>query len=447
MAGTYTTITLADAWADMGSRLYDPNHVRWPERELTIYVQQALRTFNALTNHFRAETTFTSTVGEAFYDLPTIIPSLRAQTYTVAEAVEQICWQLMEPPPQGNSWVGTLQFNLDDILQALQQARDTFLLQSGVVVTRSLLSVPTPAGTGLVDLPEDIINLRRLAWKTNDGFYTILRRDDTWGLTNYGGNWQTASSSRPVAYSIGTQPPLVLQLAPVTTTAGTIDMLTINRGTTPELLTANLSLGVPNDWAWVVIFGALAQLLQRDGLAIDPGRADYCQSRYEHGLAMAKAAAVVLAGLVSGSPRPLGSVQDADAYSPTWQNVPAGPKRILQAGQTIVGLWPPPGVPSGGGQYTITLDVVRNAPVPTVGTDVLQIGPELVNDILDYAQHLAIFKECGPGQVEQSMALLNQFMGICGTTISLSKASRPNDPAAINKKTQDTRVVAYEAVQ
>lgn len=447
MAGIYTTVTLADALGDMGSRLYDPNHVRWPEAELTIYIQQALRTYNALTNHFREETTFTSTVGEAFYDLPTICPSLRAQTYSVAEAVEQIAWQLMEPPPQGNSWVGTLQFNLTDILQAVQQARDTFLLETGVVITHSLLSVPTPSASGSVDLPESIINLRRLAWRTDDGLITVLRREDTWGLTNYAVGWQTASADRPKAYSIGVQPPLVVQLAPVTTGAGTLDLLTIDRGTTPELLTPNLSLGVPNDWAWVVIFGALAQLLQRDGLAIDVGRADYCQARWEHGLKMAKAASVVLAGRVSGSPRPLGSVQDADAYSTAWQMVPANPKRILQAGHTIVGLWPPPGIPSGGGQYTITLDVVRNAPVPTAQTDVLQIGPELVNDILDYAQHLAIFKECGPGQVEGSMALLNQFMGICGTSVSLSTASRPNDPAAINQTPQDTRVVAYEAVQ
>lgn len=445
MAGIYTTTTLSDAWGLMGSRLYDPDHVRWPTDELTIHIQQALRTFNALTNHFRAGTTFQTTVNEAFYDLPTIAPSLRAQTYTVTQAVEQIAWQLMEPPPQGNTWVGTLQFNLTDILQALQQARDAFLLETGVVITHSLLSVPAPAGTGLVDLPEAIVNLRRLAWKTDDGIVTVLRREDTWGLTNYAVGWQTASASAPKAYSIGTQPPLIVQLAPVTTVAGTLDLLTIDRGAVPNLLDPTQSLGVPNDWAWVVIFGTLAQLLQRDGLALDPERAAYCESRWKHGIEMAKAAGVVLAARVSGSPRPLGSVSDADAYSTAWQMVSANPKRVITMGHTLVGLWPPPGVPSGGGSYTVTLDVVRNAPVPTVGSDVLQIGPELVNDILDYAQHLAVWKECGPGQVESSMALLNQFMALCGTSVQIGKASRPNDPAALDQTSQDQRVVAYES--
>ena len=443
MAGIYTTITLNDALEDLGRALYDPDHVRWPAAELTHYIQQALRTYNALTNHFRATTTFQTTVGEAFYDLPTVAPSLRANTYLVSEAVAQIAWQLMEPPLVGNLWTGTLQFSLTDVLSALEEARDAFLLETGVILTHSLLAVPGPAGTGLVDLPEEIVNLRRVAWKTGDGIITVLRREDMWGLTNYGGSWQTAAAASPKAYSIGTQPPLVLQTAPVTTTAGTLDLLTINRGAVLSLLDPTQTLGVPDDWAWVVIFGALAKLLQRDGLAIDPQRADYCVSRWNHGIEMAKAAGVVLAGRVSGSPRPLGSVSDADTYSTAWQMVPANPKRILTSGHTIVGLWPPPGVPVGGGSYTITLDVVRNAPVPVALGDVLQIGPELVDGILNYAQHLATFKE-GDGETQQSMPLLQQFMALCGTTVSIQKASQPNDPAVVGQASQDPKVVAYE---
>jgi hypothetical protein len=454
-SGVYTDFTLADAFDDMGSRLYDPNHVRWTEPELTLYIQQALRTYNALTNHFRDQVIFQSTLAQAFYDLPTIAPSLRAQTYSVSDAVNQIAYQLMEPPPQGNSWVGTLQYSLADILQALQQARDTFLLETGILLTRSTINTATvfPQQLSSINLPEEIVNLRRLSWSTPNGIQNVLRREDTWGLTNYAVGWQTPRASRPTAYSIGVQPPLVVQLAPVVIGTpilpdlfGTLELLTINRGEEPNLLTPNQSLGVPNDWAWVVIFGALAQLLQRDALAQDVARADYCQSRWTHGIKMAKAAAVVLSAAVNNSFTPLGSVQDADAYSPTWEMMLGNPRRILQAGQNLIALWPPPGVPIGGGNYTITLEVVRNAPVPTTATDALQIGNELVNDVLDYAQHLALFKECGIGQVEGVMDLMNQFMGICGTTVSLSTASRPNDPAATGQTTQDTRTVAYEAV-
>lgn len=439
----YTTTTLADAWADMGSRLDDPSHVRWPTDELTIYIQQAIRTYNALTNHFREATTFTASNPDLFWDLPTIAPTLRGQTVTVADAVNQIAVQLLEPLPTGSTWNGTAQFSFDDILQALQQARDTFLFDTGVIVTRTEIAVPAPAGTGLVALPEAIIKLRRCAWKTADNVVIPLFRDDQWGMNSYGVGWQTASSGRPKAYSVSTQPPLEVQTAPVTTTAGTLDVIGINRGSVPTTADLTQLLGVPDDWVWVVIFGALAQLLQRDGLALDAARAAYCDARWSHGIEMAKASAVLIAGRVSGTPCILGSVVDADAYSPSWQMVPGTPHRMLTMGQTLLALWPPPGVPIGGGGYTVTLELVRNAPVPVDSTDVIQMGTELLNDVFDYAQHLALFKE-GSGQTEQSMALLEQFMSLCGTSVKILNASAPNDPSTVAQTAQDAKVVAYE---
>ena len=443
MAGTYTTISLSAALGEMGRRLYDPDHVRWPADELTVHIQQALRTYNALTNHFRAKTTFQTTLAEPFYDLQTVCANLRGFTYTTQQAVAELARHLMEPAPDGNLWIGTEQYNLADLVDALQTARDTFLLETGVIVTRSLLSVPAPAADGRVSLSEAIINLRRLAWKTGNGITTVLRRDDNWGFTHYGKGYQTASSAPPKAYSVGVTPPLIVELAPVTNVAGTLDLLTIDRGESVNLLDTTQVLGVPDDWAWVVLFGALADLFSRDGLALDAERSAYCDARWKHGIEMAKRAGVVLAGQVSGVSVELGSVSDADLYDSAWMMVSGIPRRILTAGQTIVGLWPPPGVPPGGGNFTITLDVVRNAPVPTATSDILQIGPELLDDILNYAQHLALIKE-GSQQISDAMALLNRFMGLCGTTVQIQKASQPNDPAVVGQASQDTRVIAYE---
>ena len=439
--GTYTAFTLADALVDMGSRLYDPLHVRWTEPELTIYIQQAIRTFNALTNHFRDVATFDTVNKQAFYNIATVAPSLREQTITINDVVDQICYQLLEPVPVGGLWAGTEQYNLEDILSAIQQARDTFLLETGVIVTHRVLAVPSAPTAGKVSLPESVINIRRMAWTTANGYIIVIRRDDSWGITNFGRGWQVAQSVAPIAYSVSTTPPLVVQLAPITTQFGSLDMLTIESGTAPAMV-GDVLLGVPDDWAWVVIFGALAQLLQRDGLAVDPQRAGYCQSRWEDGLERAKAAAVVVDATVNDVNTPLGSVSDADAYSPDWQMVSGVPRRILTMGQTLVGLWPPAGIPPGGGSYEVVLDLVQNAPVPTALSDALQIGQELINDILDYAQHLALFKE-GPGALQTAMGLLEQFTGICGTTISVARASQPNLDSTVGQTPQDRRVVAY----
>lgn len=443
MAGTYTSFTLADALGDMGERLYDPNHIHWVDAELTIYIQEAIRTFNALTNHFREEGSFSSTVNQAFYDLPTVLPTLRAQTFTTLRAVNQICYQLLEPPPVGNLWVGTEQYSLADILSALQQARDTFLLETGIVITESSVAVDPFPSDGQVDLNDSIINLRRLSWRQGNGIETVVRRDDTWGFTNYRTDWQASVAAPPTAYSISTTPPLVVQLGPISSQTGTLKLLTIDHGATPNLLSANQSLGVPNDWAWVVIMGALAQLFQRDGLALDVGRAKYCEARWDDGLDRAKAAAVVMAATVNGLNTPLGAVSDADAYSSSWPMVSGNPRRALTMGHTLVGLWPPPGVPVGGGSYTVALDVVRNAPIPVDPADYLQIGDELINDVLDYAQHLAQVKE-GAGQIDAAMGLLEQFTGVCKTTIDVKRASQPAADAAEDQTVQDRRTVAYE---
>lgn len=438
----FTTFTLADAWDDMGSRLADPDHVRWPTAELTIYVQQALRTYNAFTNHFREAADFQTASPQAFYDLPTIAPALRGFTYTVAAAVQQISRQLLEVPPSGSTWNGTDQFSLADITQALQQARDTFLLETGVIVTRSTMAMAPIPVSNVVDLDEIIFNLRRLAWVNQDGIITVLRRTDQWGISNFKTGWQTLADRPPIGYSVSVQPPLKVQLAPRSTQTGTLDLLTLNRGVAPDLNDPAQVLGVPDDWAWLVIFGALAQLLQRDGLALDTGRATYCDARWKHGLGLARTAAVVLGGEISGQTVALGSVSDADAFSASWQMVPAIPKRILTAGQTVVALWPPPGVPPGGGNFTVTLDLVRNAPVPVINTDVLQVGNEVINDLLDYAQHLALWKE-GPGQLQASQGLLDQFMRLCGTTIAIQYASQPNETATDNQTVKDVQTVAY----
>ncbi len=443
MAGTYTAYTLADALSDMGSRLFDPMHVRWPEAELTIYIQQAIRTYNAFTNHFRDSADFDTVNKQAFYNLADVVPSLRAMTVTTQEVVDQILYMLLEPPLNGPAWMGTAQYSLADVLSAIQQARDTFLLETGLVVTQAVQGVNPVPSSGVIDLNETTIAVRRAAWGAPGGITAPLRREDQWGLVNYRIGWQTTRAASPLAYSVSAQPPLQLQIAPVTTTAGNLWLLTIDRGAVPDILDAAQPLGVPDDWAWVVTFGALAQLFQRDGLAVDPLRASYCMSRWTDGIARAKAAAVVISAEVDGTWTPLGSVPDADAYSSDWQVVSGVPRRVLTMGHTLIGLWPPAGIPPAGGSYAVTLDVVRNAPVPTTLGDYLQVGPEILNDLLDYAQHVALVKE-GPGQVQQAMGLLNQFASMCGTTVAVQMASNPSDPALLGQTPQDANMAAYQ---
>ena len=93
----------------------------------------------------------------------------------------------------------------------------------------------------------------------------------------------------------------------------------------------------------------------------------------------------------ANSPVPIGPLADLDAYHPGWQSVTnATPDILATAGLNYIALSAPPDAAD-----PITLDVIRNAIIPTDDTDFIQIGREMVSAILSYAEHLAMFKVGG----------------------------------------------------
>lgn len=356
---------------------------------------------------------------EPFYDLPTVLPTLRGQTVTNGDLVLDIQYTLMETP-SANVWAGTDQFNLTQVSTAIQRRRDQFLRETGAVVTRSQTAYAAPAD-GRIALDEAVLEVRRAAWRPDASQILLpLIRSDEWGSNHYSPSWLTATTM-PRYYSVSVVPPLTLQIMAPPSGNGTLDMVSVNKGATIDPA-VSASLGVPDDWTWVIKFGALADLLNGDGLALDTQRMQYCEQRWDQGIAAAKRASVVLAGRINGNPCVLGSLSDADAYSPTWQLLGGVPRTLLLSGQTLLGTWPPPG--AIGGQWTLLLDVVRNAPVPTAGADILQIGQDVYDSILDYAQHLATMKE-GDSQTEASLGLLERFARAAGAEINIQQAEQP----------------------
>jgi hypothetical protein len=155
---------------------------------------------------------------------------------------------------------------------------------------------------------------------------------------------------------------------------------------------------------------------------------------------MATAASVVLNGAIDGSLVTLRSVIETDTYRRGWQTVAGTPVDLMLAGQNLVGLRPKPDALAS---YTVTLDVVRNVPVPVDLTDCLVVDQQMRDPFMDLAQHIAIFKE-GPGQVEASMALYERFSKACGVTVALDQASVPNRGPLLQQTVQDERIKSRE---
>lgn len=431
----YSQPTLADAQAALASRLNDPSSIHWLGDELIAYLREALRTWNSWTAHFRSQASFTTTMNEPFYDLPSVIPTLRDYTVTNWDLVADLQYALLEPVAAGGTWTGTDQFTLDQLTQAIQRRRDQFLRETGLVLTRAVTTYAAPPASGRIDLDEAVLSVRRAAWRPAATMaLSSLQRTTEWAGSNWQPTWLTSTQS-PFAYSVSVVPPITLQLMPPASGAGDLDLVSINNGD-PLLSTLPSFLGIPDDWVYVVKYGALADLLSGDALALDSARADYCEQRWQQGLDQARRSPVTLSARINDVPVRIGALSDADSYSPTWQLVSGIPRSVLLAGGNLLACWPPPG--ATGGPWTITLDVVQNCPVPSLPLDILQISQDVYDSILDLAQHLALFKE-GPGQLDAATALLNRAARAAGITTRFQQAEQSDRAASFGQQQQDRR--------
>ena len=172
----------------------------------------------------------------------------------------------------------------------------------------------------------------------------------------------------PAVYGIYTLPPVGIQVFPPPLNPGELDLLTVQSGvtvgTTPAAVaTSPVVLGIPDDLAWAVVWGAVSDLLSQDGPARDPARANYCEQRYLEAVEIAKINPTVMLSQVNGQPVWTGSVFELDVYQTTWQAASGQPQNVGLAGRNLIALGPVP----DAGPYGVTLDVVSHDLDPDIG--------------------------------------------------------------------------------
>ena len=81
----------------------------------------------------------------------------------------------------------------------------------------------------------------------------------------------------------------------------------------------------------------------------------------------------------------------------------------MLAGQTVAALVP---IADAVG-YGVSLDVVAKYPVPASEATTLELAPDAIEPVIDYAQHLAAFKLGGDG-FTATQGLLESFLSAAG---------------------------------
>lgn len=366
---------------------------------MTLYIQEALRTWNAAAQFYRDRGTFETTAGTAIYDLTVKLPQLFAPTLRDHDLIRLVQYHLLEPPTP-MAWTGTEQFSLTDVTQAIQRRRDQFLVETGIVLTH-YEQVCLPTADGRMALPGSVIDVRRAAWLDAAGKYGHLSRTDERALDAYFPGW-SGTPGPPQAYTtIATRNQI--QLAPRPAAAGTLDVLAVTTGSALDP-SMGILLGIPDDFAWVVKWGALADLLGHDGPARDAARSAYCESRWKEGIQLARLSASIIHADIEGAPAAVCSIADLDSDRPGWMNSSDAPSVVAVAGLNLVAL---ADVPDDA--YSLRVDAVVKAPVPTLDSHEVPIGREYADAILAYAQHLAEFK-VGGAEFEATMPHYERLM-------------------------------------
>ncbi len=415
----YNYATFAELVTATAVNLSDPDKVHWTDTELGIYLNAAIREFNAIARMFRDRGTFETNANDLFYDLTTALRNgagdlILAPTITSANLLEQTKYMLIEPNPSDDT-AFTDAFTLTNFNNSLTQRTNQFLLETGLVITQPTAQVVS-AGEGRVQIADDtVIDIRRAIWTDVDGNITQLVREDEFSSSAFSPLWPQESGT-PQRYSIYPDPLLTLQLIPPPVDNGTLTLQTISSGT------------VLDDFTPFILWGVLSDMLSSPGPGNEPLRDQYAEQRWSEGIAVGRQVATTMQARINDLTASAQSVYDLDMFRPDWM-VAGVPDSIGVLGSNLVSV-----SPRANGVYSITIDTVRNAPV-LVGSSPLPFGREYQNLMIDYASHLALFKHGGQ-EFQATFSLYDAFVKAALAYNNRMNAQNLNFPTLVDKAHQ-----------
>lgn len=411
---------LSEVLTEIGTRLGDEQNVFWTNDEKYAYLCEALRVLNSLTGFWR--TTYIVTLAAPFtqnWFSTAGAGSPRRQTLTDTDLYTLMEYHLLEPPT-GATWTGTNQFAITDLWQAMSRRRNEMLqLAACNMAEQALAVIPN---TATIPLPDVMLDVRRARWVPAAGLGSpaTLQRGDVLGYQrftyNYGQTnqpplrWTLLNGLEAALAAPGEL--LALQLDTLAPTPSQTQVLAIEGGPDFNPPGGNPLL-MPNDWAWVLKFGTMADIFMKEEEGRDVPRGTYCRQRYQEGLKAMQVLPWMTQALVNGLPVDIISVAAADRFNYEWQsNVVAFPGLVL-GGVDLYSVAPYPTT-----TISLALTVVQNAPVPAnTPTAPIYLPRDAFDAVINETVHLALLK-MGGQEFTESIALHKGFIEYCTKTNS-----------------------------
>lgn len=394
---TYSWWTIDQAVAALQGRLQ--NSTFWSVPELRLWIRDSLRLWNGLTEFWKMSYIL-DPGGSTWNNLGTIAGSPRLRTVTDADLYTRMQFMLLEPPSGGGTWTGTNQFDLASMQNALDKRRNEVI--QAALCNQGVALYPLVANTRTSILPDTVLEPVRARWIPATGFGppVWLSREDAESFQYWEPNSPQITGT-PRAWDIISQSPLTVAVDLAPNVPGQLEILSLNSGPAFAPPAASL-LGLPDDWSWLPMFGALGDLLDSEQLRTDRARADYFKQRYSDGMKIIRQANWMVNSASEQQQSDILSLAKADWYNPEWDSpsVSAGGwNDIVVAGTDFL---------AAPGATSINLTLIGNAPFLDSTGVFVQVARDVADVVLDYAQHLAVLKQAG---WQESMPMVKGFFG------------------------------------
>jgi hypothetical protein len=424
---SYQWITYVQARQALAARLADPTNAFWSDAENGLYLIEALRTWSAFTEQWNTYFPFAATAAPVWYNMGSMAGSPRLRTLTDVYLYTLMEYHLLEPP-SGSTWTGTSQFSISDLSGALQRRRDEMIQATGCNVWP--IGLPSTPNTRRQVFADSSLEPRRARWIPTTGNPVTMNREDNMAWDGFEPN-HLQTTGQPANWGVIAGPPLSFDVDVAPNVSGAYELLSLQSGF-PFNPPAVTLMGVPDDWAWLAKWGALADLLGRESEATDRQRADWCLRRYQDGLKAMKNANWLLLATVNGIPVDTPSVREMDGFSPEWQNNALAWPSVITAGMDLLAPCPVPSTTIG-----VSCTLVGNQPVPVLDSDFVQISRDQFDVVLDYAQVLACFKMGGAEFAATKDLEANFYALAMATNKRLAKMGLFRDVLGMEGRKQD----------
>lgn len=395
----FSWLTFNQAIAELALRLGDESNVFWTATELGLYITESLRVWNALTAYWAAAYPLSFTQTTANWYAANGTGSPRLQTLTDADVYTLIEYHLIEPAT-GSTWTGTDQFSITDLSQACSRRRNEILQASACNMAES--SLPVTPNTSFVNLTDLVLDVRRVRWVPVTGSPVTLQRGDS-RTFQYFTPAYAQTVANPLRWDVIGQPPQTVTVDTKVNVPSSLQVLGMAGGADFDPPTTSPLL-LPDDWMWVLKFGAMADILSKEQEGKDMARAQYCRQRYAEGLKLISHMPWLLQGFINGVAVDTQPLAGADRTNYEWQSRASAFPEIVVGGIDLYAVSPVP-----LDTLSLLLMVVGNAPIPENGGAEIQVPRDVMDAILDEGQHLALFK-MGGAEFKESMTLHQEFI-------------------------------------